>query len=50
MSAPQGTIFRVFDTVNGNKLCELRRGYSTYASIKCMSFNVRGAGPLDCFS
>jgi hypothetical protein len=36
----QGTVFRVFQTATGTPVCELRRGYATYAAIQCMSFNV----------
>ena len=30
----------MFDSSTGSQICELLRGYATYASIKCMSFNV----------
>ncbi|EDQ86149.1 uncharacterized protein MONBRDRAFT_38529 [Monosiga brevicollis MX1] len=35
----KGTVFRVFDSTNGDKLFELRRGYSTTALIRHMTFS-----------
>ena len=36
----QGTVFRVFDTITGEKKHELRRGYASYANIQSLTFNV----------
>lgn len=38
-ASQKGTVFRVFDSADGTRLFELRRGLKTYASISSLSFN-----------
>lgn len=39
-ASAKGTVFRVFSTPSGDKLFELRRGFSSYAKVSSMSFSV----------
>lgn len=42
-ASDKGTVIQVFDSENGNKLFEFRRGLKRYATIYCMAFSVDDA-------